>query len=273
MRALSVVIPALNERENIAQVLASVPVERLREHGWSTEIVVVDNGSTDGTGELARDLGASVVLEPNRGYGNAYKAGFRYATGDVIATGDADLTYPLDRLPELLEMLDSRGVEFMTTNRLLRSNREAMKASHSVGNHLLSVISRRLFRHGFRDSQSGMWIFQRSVWARLDVRSAGMAFSQEIKNEAHRRGIQCHETSIEYRPRGGTVKLNAFRDGWQNLRQLIEHRTRELAPLVPAPPAVRAEVCSPVSGGIDLRDSASRDLGPAPREVLTPVDE
>jgi hypothetical protein len=159
----------------------------------------------------------------------------------------------------------------MTTNRLLRSNREAMKASHSFGNHLLSVISRGLFRHGFRDSQSGMWIFKRSVWARLDVRSAGMAFSQEIKNEAHLRGINCHEISIEYRPRGGTVKLNAFRDGWRNLRQLIEHRTRAVAPLVPA--QVRAEICAPVSGGIDLRDSALRDLGSAPREVLTPVDE
>jgi glycosyltransferase involved in cell wall biosynthesis len=273
VRALSVVIPALNERENIAQVLASVPVERLREQGWSTEIVVVDNGSTDGTGELARDLGAFVVEEPNRGYGNAYRAGFRYATGDVIATGDADLTYPLDLLPELLETLEEHGAEFMTTNRLLRSNREAMKASHSVGNHLLSVVSRRLFRHAFRDSQSGMWIFQRSVWARLDVRSPGMAFSQEIKNEAHLRGITCHETTIEYRPRGGTVKLNAFRDGWRNLRQLVEHRARAVTQLVPVPPVPRVEVRVPVSGGVDLLASTPPDLGPGPREVLTPGDE
>jgi glycosyltransferase involved in cell wall biosynthesis len=249
VRALSVVIPALNEHENMARVLASVPVERLRQQGWTTQIVVVDNGSTDGTGHLARDLGADVVEEPRRGYGNAYRTGFRHAQGDVIATGDADLTYPMDLLPDLLHTMDSRGVDFMTTNRLLRSNHNAMKTSHTLGNHLLSALSRSLFGHGFRDSQSGMWIFKRSVWAHLEVQSEGMAFSQEIKNEAHRQGFRCHETPIEYRPRGGTVKLNALSDGWGNLRQLLEHRNRSqvqsaprsLAQAVLTPPPVRSE--------------------------------
>src|ERR1700761_1724388 len=93
---LSIVIPALNEVANMKPVMESIPFERLSALGWTTEVVVVDNGSTDGTGEAARSLGAQVVLQPERGYGNAYKAGFAAATGDVIATGDADCTYPFD---------------------------------------------------------------------------------------------------------------------------------------------------------------------------------
>src|SRR5450755_1577025 len=98
MQPLSVVIPALNEYGNIPRVIDSVPMGRLYERGWETEIVIVDNGSTDGTGRLARELGARVVDQPLRGYGNAYKAGFAHARGEVIATADADLTYPLDHL-------------------------------------------------------------------------------------------------------------------------------------------------------------------------------
>lgn len=74
MNTLSIVIPALNEAENLPAVMASIPFQHLKEEGWETEVVVVDNGSTDGTGELARTLGARVVHQPARGYGNAYRA-------------------------------------------------------------------------------------------------------------------------------------------------------------------------------------------------------
>ena len=207
-------------------VLSSIPSRALGELGWATEVIVVDNGSSDGTGDRARSLGALVVEQPVRGYGNAYRAGFSAATGDVIATGDADLTYPLDHLPELLVEFQSSGADFLTTDRLQKANRVAMKPSHTFGNHMLSIAARALFGHAFRDSQSGMWIFRRQVWSNLDVRSGGMAFSQEIKNEAYARGYQSVEVPIEYRPRGGTVKLNAVRDGINNLRQLVEHRRR-----------------------------------------------
>jgi hypothetical protein len=101
-----------------------------------------------------------------------------------------------------------------------------MKASHFVANHALSALSRTLFRNGLRDSQSGMWIFRRYIWDGLDVRSAGMAFSQEIKNAATTAGFRFMEVPIEYRTRGGEVKLNALPDGMANLRQLFNHRFR-----------------------------------------------
>ena len=230
MPTLSVVVPALNEAQNIEAVVGSVPVAALSHLGWDTEVLVVDNASTDGTGDLARAAGATVVLQPRRGYGSAYKAGFAAARGDVIVTGDADRTYPLDQADDLLKLFLGSGADFLTTNRLLASNRGAMKRSHAVGNHVLSAFARALFGHDLRDSQSGMWMFFRAVWEDIDVRSEGMGFSQEIKNEAFRSGFRTVEVPIEYRPRGGEVKLNALRDGVRNLTWLIEERRRPVAP-------------------------------------------
>jgi len=167
-----------------------------------------------------------VIVQPIRGYGNAYMAGFAEASGDVIITGDADRTYPLDHAVGLVRHMVDNDLDFLSTNRLLKSNSSAMKPSHAVGNAALSAVSRGLFRNGNRDSQSGMWIFRREIWQHLDVRSGGMAFSQELKNEAARAGFRCGEVPIEYRPRGGEVKLHATKDGIRNLSQLFSHRFR-----------------------------------------------
>lgn len=234
MRTLSVVIPALNEADNISHVIAAVPIVELRDAGWETEIVVVDNASTDGTGEIAAELGARVVHQPARGYGNAYRAGFDTVGSEVMATGDADRTYPFDALPELLRQLQDRRADFLTTNRLHAANRKAMKPSHFVANQLLSAISRRLFGHAMRDSQSGMWIFYSYVWHGIDVSAPGMAFSQEIKNAAVHGGYRVEEVPIEYRARAGQVKLRALSDGWSNLCGLFTHRLGLGAPATAA---------------------------------------
>ncbi|WP_411149785.1 glycosyltransferase family 2 protein [Streptomyces sp. A30] len=229
MSTLSIVIPALNEAENLPHVFATIPLEELTQQGWGVEVVIADNGSTDGTAEIAASYGARVVHQPLRGYGNAYKAGIAAARGEVIATGDADCTYPFDDLPRLLSIVDEKRVEFLNTNRLGRENREAMKPSHTVANHALSLISRKLFKSQMRDSQSGMWVFRRYIWESLKVTSDGMGFSQEIKNAAVREGFRCLEVPIEYRPRGGEVKLNAVSDGVSNLAQLFRHRLKDNA--------------------------------------------
>ena len=102
LRLVSLIIPALDEAVNIPLVLGTVPHDELRRAGWSVEIIVVDNGSTDGTAAVARAHGAQVIVQPVRGYGNAYKVGIANSQGEVIATGDADLTYPFGDLPRLL---------------------------------------------------------------------------------------------------------------------------------------------------------------------------
>jgi glycosyltransferase involved in cell wall biosynthesis len=224
---LSVVIPALNEAENIPSVLASIPVDILASMGWVTEVVIVDNGSTDGTDEVAREHGAVVVYQPVRGYGNAYRAGIVSSRGAVIATGDADCTYPFEDLPRLLEKFEDDQLDFLNTDRLSRRRlHEAMSPHHVVANLLFTRMTKILFRSPFRDSQSGMWIFTREFWKNTVVQSPGMAFSQEIKMNAHLGGFRVSEVPIDYRLRGGEKKLDSIPDAMRNLRQLFIHRIK-----------------------------------------------
>lgn len=221
---LSVVIPALNEEQGVGAVIKQVPVDALNALGYEVEILVVDNGSTDKTVEIARSHGARVIVQPARGYGNAYKLGFANATGDIIATSDADMTYPLDALPALLTKIHHEEIDFLNTDRLSTLDPRAMTRSHVFGNQVLSIITRLLFKWPFRDSQSGMWVFRRDIWQYLDVRSGGMPFSQELKLEAFVKGFKCIEAQIEYRPRIGEVKLNTLKDGVRNISQLFWKR-------------------------------------------------
>jgi glycosyltransferase involved in cell wall biosynthesis len=220
---LSIVIPALNEEAGIGMVLDQIPVRKLERAGFEVERVVVDNASTDRTGEIAREHGATVIYQPKRGYGNAYKAGFNAATGDIIATGDADMTYPFDTLPEIIAKMEAEQLDFVSTNRLIATNKLSLKGSHRFGNWLLSWVARRLFGFTFKDSQSGMWIFKRRIWQQLEVKSGGMPFSQEIKIEAYAKGFHCGEVPIEYRKRVGEVKLSVV-DAWRTMRELFIKR-------------------------------------------------
>jgi glycosyltransferase involved in cell wall biosynthesis len=227
MTSVSVVIPALNEEKNIAATLAAIPVKRLQQLGHQVEMLVVDNGSTDRTGEMARRHGARVLVQPVRGYGNAYKAGFANSTGDIIATGDADLTYPFEILPDALAMIESDRLDFLSTNRLHNIDPRAMSLSHVWANRMLSGVSRFLYDNlPFADSQSGMWIFRRVVWNRCRIISGGMPFSQEIKLAAFRNGFRCGELPIEYRPRGGEKKLRSLRDGALVAGHMVARRLR-----------------------------------------------
>ncbi|MCK9875680.1 glycosyltransferase family 2 protein [Frankia sp. Ag45/Mut15] len=226
MPTLSIVIPALNEAENLPRVAAGIPRAALAEIGWETEVILVDNASTDGTGQIARDLGMTVVYQPNRGYGNAYLAGIPAARGSVIATGDADCTYPFEDLPRLLGRLVTDELDFLNTDRLSQLRQGAMSAHHIGANLVFTGVTKVLFRSPFRDSQSGMWLFTRDFWDKAGVRSPGMAFSQEIKMAAHVGGFRVAEVPIEYRVRGGEKKLNSLSDGMRNMSHLFVHRAK-----------------------------------------------
>src|SRR5690242_14082330 len=130
MKRISIVIPALNEEQGIGPVLREIPIQALRDLGYETEVLVIDNGSSDSTGRIAREHGATVMIQPIRGYGNAYKAGFANASGDIIATGDADLTYPFHILPEVITQLEQDHLDFINTDRLTSLQQEAMSSSH-----------------------------------------------------------------------------------------------------------------------------------------------
>lgn len=224
MKTITIVIPALNEEKGIGPVIREIPLKKLEQIGYKTEVLVIDNDSTDNTGKIAKDHGATVIVMPIRGYGNAYKAGFANAGGDVIATGDADLTYPFSILPEILLRMEREDLDFINTDRLTNLNKEAMSSSHQLGNWILSFLTKILFGWPYKDSQSGMWIFKRSIWKHLRVRSSGMPFSQELKIEAYVRGFKCAEIPIDYRTRAGKEKLNTIKDGFGNITHLFEKK-------------------------------------------------
>jgi len=145
---ISVVIPALNEEGVVGKTVRSVPVDELKARGFDVEILVVDNASEDNTANEAREAGARVVREDNRGYGNAYKRGFREARGDILVMGDADLTYPFEMIPEFVDEI-MRGYDFVIGDRLNGMMEDgAMPALHRyIGNPMLSRMLNILFRN------------------------------------------------------------------------------------------------------------------------------
>lgn len=219
---LSVIIPTMNEEQSIGQVIDSVHQAM---QGWEYEVLVVDTNSKDRTREIAAQKGAVVIDEPRRGYGRAYKTGFEKAKGDVIATLDADCTYPAEEIPALHKMLVDQDLDFITTNRFARLEEGAMTAKHRVGNFALTFVSNLFFGVRIKDSQSGMWVFRRSILDRLVLSDDGMPMSEEIKIEAFRR-VRSAEVPITYRRRVGEVKLSSWKDGWKNMKFLFKKRFR-----------------------------------------------
>jgi glycosyltransferase involved in cell wall biosynthesis len=215
---ISVVIPCFNEEDGIRSVIESMPA-------YVDEIVVVDNNSTDKTGEIARSLGANVVFQPLKGYGAAYQAGLPEATGDIIATLDGDGTYPADEISILVDALEDRQLDFISGARFPLRNGDAMNFTNKIGNWVLTVATAALWFRPLRDSQSGMWVFRRAVLPKLRLTSHGMPLSEEIKIEAiEKLGRKFAEVGIDYRPRIGEVKLQKWRDGWLNLSFLFNKR-------------------------------------------------
>jgi len=221
MAKVSVIIPTMNEEKSIGLVIDEVM--SALEGVMPYEILVVDTDSRDRTREIASQKGAVVVEEPRRGYGRAYKTGFERASGEIIATLDADMTYPASDIPGLVDKLDAGGLDFITTDRFAGMAKGAMSAKHRLGNKVLSIAARLLFRVKVKDSQSGMWVFRKSVLDKLLLESDGMAMSEEIKIEAFKKA-KAAEMPIVYRVRVGEVKLQSWKDGMGNLKFLLRKR-------------------------------------------------
>ena len=223
-KRLSIIIPALNEEKGIEQTIRAIPKEELERRDYEVQVLVVDNGSDDRTGELAREAGAEVIFDPKRGYGNAYKAGFACARGDIITTADADATYPVEDIPRLVKILEDEKLDFITTNRFALLEKGIMSLRNRIGNAILSLTMRLLFGINIKDSQSGMWVFRRDILDSLKL-SSNTPLSQEIKIEAcHFAKCRWKEVPIEYRLRSGKAKLGGWRVGLGNLFHLIKKR-------------------------------------------------
>jgi dolichol-phosphate hexosyltransferase len=227
---VSVVIPTLNEEDGIGPTIDAIDRDAFRKAGWDLEIIIVDGDSTDRTQKEAKARGARVIVEKRKGYGRAYKTGLARVDGDIIVTGDADCTYPFQEIHRYIKILHDSDLDFITTNRFAGMESNAMTARNKFGNRVLSLTLQGLYMRRVRDSQSGMWIFRRSILDRLsplDTFDDGMPFSEEIKIEAFcRKDVKAIEIPIPYYARAGEVKLDAWGDGIRNLTFLYKKRMR-----------------------------------------------
>jgi glycosyltransferase involved in cell wall biosynthesis len=216
---VSVVIPCLDEAETIAECVTSARAV-LDEAGLAGEVIVVDNGSTDGSGDLARAAGALVVEERRRGYGSAYLAGLAVAQGDYIVMVDADLTYDFREIPHFVQELED-GAQLVVGDRMSNIAPGAMSLVSRLGNPLLSGFLNVLHRTNIRDVHCGMRALRRDVLPALNLRTVGMEFASEMVIRATRERLDVREIPIELHPRVGSSKLSPFRDGWRHLRVIL----------------------------------------------------
>ena len=221
---VSVIVPCLNEEDSIAQVVNAAR-EGIAAIGAEGEVIVVDNGSTDRSVEIATAAGARVLMEPHRGYGSALRKGFASARYEIGVMGDGDLTYDFRKLGDLVQPIIAGEAQFVIGNRMGNILPGAMPLLHRyVGNPILSGLLRLIFYdRRVRDVHCGLRAISMETYRNLRCVTTGMEFASEMVVQAIHAGVAITQRDIVYHPRIGDSKLQSFRDGWRHLRFLILH--------------------------------------------------
>lgn len=227
---LTILMPCLNEAETV-QTCVEKAVGFLRRTGVAGEVVVADNGSTDGSQALAEAAGARVVGVFDRGYGSALRGGIHAARGRFVIMGDADDSYDFERLDNILEKLRA-GDQLVMGNRFQGGiARGAMPFLHRyLGNPVLSFLGRLFFHIPVGDFHCGLRGFSREAMLALDLKSPGMEFASEMVVKAALNGLAIAETPTTLKPDGRTRRphLKTWSDGWRHLRFLLLHSPKFL---------------------------------------------
>jgi glycosyltransferase involved in cell wall biosynthesis len=223
-------MPCLNEAETVARCIRTAR-ETFREHGIQGEIVVADNGSTDGSTAIAERAGARVVKIPTPGYGAALLGGIAAARGEYVVMGDADASYDFAEIPRFLAKL-REGHHLVMGNRFRGEIKPgAMPLLHRyLGNPLLSGLGRLLFGSPCGDFHCGLRALRRDAILGLNLRTTGMEFASEMVVQASLAGLRITEVPITLWPDGRSrpPHLRSFRDGWRHLRFLLIYSPRWL---------------------------------------------
>jgi len=236
MNEVSIVMPCLNEAETIATCVAKAR-RFLEESGVAGEVIVADNGSTDGSRQLAEAAGARVVAVAERGYGSALQGGIAAARSRFVIMGDADDSYDFSNLMPFVEKLRD-GFDLVMGDRFAGGIQPgAMPPLHRfLGNPILSAIGRLFFRSPVRDFHCGLRAFRTEAYERMKLRTTGMEFASEMVVKATLLGMRVGEVPIVLHPDGRSraPHLRSWRDGWRHLRFLLLYSPRWLF-LYPGP--------------------------------------
>lgn len=227
---LTVLMPCLNEVETLAACIGKAQACLVR-LGIAGEVLIADNGSTDGSQELARRLGARVVEVEARGYGSALYHGVLAAQGRVVIMGDADDSYDFSRLDAFVDALRA-GADLVMGNRFAGGIRPGAMPwkNRYLGNPLLSAVGRLFFRVPARDFHCGLRGFTRDAFVRMNLQTTGMEFASEMVIKATLLGLRVTEvpTTLDKDGRNRPPHLRPWRDGWRHLRFMLLYCPRWL---------------------------------------------
>ena len=221
---LTILMPCLNEEATVG-ICIDQAKEFLKRRQIDGEVMIVDNGSTDRSAQVARDHGALVVSEPRRGYGRALRTGLRKSHGKIIILGDSDTSYDFLHLDPIYDPLASGKVDFMMGDRfggLMEKN--AMSLSHRLGVPFLSLAGRLKFGVKVNDFHSGIRGLTREALKKMKFHTTGMEFATEMIAEASRKGLRIDQTSIPLKcsmAEDRQPKLRTIRDGFRHLWYII----------------------------------------------------
>ena len=218
MNKVTIILPALNEAGAIGDVIDGIPMEALE--GYHVEILVVDNGSTDRTAEIAREKGAVVITEHRKGKGRAIRTAFEQVNADFVFMLDADYTYPADYIPEMLDLLKDYPVVIGSRLKGVRLQ-GAMSNCNLLGNRLLSLLARILYRVPISDVCTGYWGFRGEVIPQLKLTAKKFTLEAEILSQVARLGYPIGEIPIHYRCSPTSSKLNPVGDAVKIALKLI----------------------------------------------------
>jgi len=223
-------MPCLNEAETLAACIRKAR-GFLARSGAGGEIIIADNGSTDGSQQIAEENGARVVAVEDRGYGSALQGGIAAANGRYIVMGDADDSYDFSELAPLLDRLRD-GADLVMGNRFSGGIApRAMPPLHRyLGNPVLTAIGRLFFKSPARDFHCGLRGFAKSAYERMELRTTGMEFASEMVVKASLLGMRVEEVPVTLSPDGRSrpPHLRSWRDGWRHLRFLLLYSPRWL---------------------------------------------
>lgn len=219
---LTILMPCLNEAATVGACVDEA-AGYLRACGCTGEVLICDNGSTDGSPSIARTHGARVVLCPDRGYGSALRCGLAHARGVCIIMGDSDLSYDFSAIREMHRLLLG-SADVVIGNRFAASpDPRAMPPSHRIGAPLLSWAARVRFGSDVADFHCGLRGLTRSALSRMHLTCTGMEFATEMIAEAHRKGLRVAQTPVTLRVSGrqGPSHLRTVRDGLRHLALIL----------------------------------------------------
>lgn len=227
---LSVVMPCLNERETVGACVRKA-IAALRDAGIVGEVIVADNGSTDGSVEIAETEGARIVHVAEKGYGNALKGGIIAARGEYVLMADSDDSHNFDHLDRFFQQVRS-GYDLVVGNRFRGGIAPGAMSplNRYVGNPILTAVGRLFFPSPCQDFHCGMRAFRKNSFLRMDVRSSGMEFASEMLVKASLLQMRVCEVPTTVSPAGRSraPHLRPWRDGWRHLRFLLMYSPRWL---------------------------------------------